>query len=220
MIVTIDGPAGSGKSSSARILASRLGFRFLDTGAMYRIVALACLKEGLDLNDAEAVGDLAVDIQIGIESGRFLLDGSDVTSKIRTEEVTRTASLVALNPLVRNALALRQREIARKGNIVTEGRDQGTFVFPHAECKFFLTANARERAKRRKQELEEAGEQVDLEDLVKQIEERDRRDAGRAVAPLIPADDAVRIDTTSFSQTEVVEKMEQIVRSFLKIQTK
>jgi len=215
MIVTIDGPAGSGKSSSARMLASRLGFRFLDTGAMYRIVAYACLKKGIDLDDPQAVGKLAIEIDMKFETDRFLLDGSDVTSQIRTEKVTRTASVIALNPLVRNALAEAQREIAKDGNIVTEGRDQGTFVFPHAKCKFFLTANATERAKRRHRELEEAGEPVDLKELVKQIEVRDRRDAGRDVAPLVPADDAVQIDTTSFTQEAVVDQMEEIVRSAL-----
>ncbi|MEI8381884.1 MAG: (d)CMP kinase, partial [Planctomycetota bacterium] len=148
MIVTIDGPAGTGKSTVARILASRLGFEFLNTGAMYRAVAYACLQQGIDLNNAQAVGHVPATLEIVFANNRLILNGRDVTEEIRGQQVTQMASQVAANELVRQRLVELQRAAARGVNLVTEGRDQGTVVFDKAECKFFLTASAEERARR------------------------------------------------------------------------
>jgi cytidylate kinase len=212
MIVTIDGPAGSGKSTAARGLAQRLGFDFLDTGAMYRVVAEECLRRAV-APDGEEAGHIAATVAIDFAGGRVLADGRDVTAAIRTPDVTRAASLVAMNGDVRRAMADQQRRYARGRNVVTEGRDQGTFVFPKAECKFFLVANAEERARRRHREMARHHAGVPLEDVLDQIHERDRRDETRDVAPLKPASDAVRIDTTDLSTGDVLDRMEAVVRS-------
>lgn len=211
MIVTIDGPAGSGKSTAARGLASRLGFRFLDTGAMYRVVGLRCLATGAKLDDSSAAR-VAEAVDIRFQGDRVFADGQDVTDEIRTAPVTEAASVVAQNAAVREALNRQQRELAVGQNIVTEGRDQGTVVFPQAECKFYLFADARERADRRQREMESQGESVPLDVLTAQIKERDRRDEGRAVAPLKAAPDAIRIDTSNLSIEDVLDLMEQKVR--------
>ena len=212
MIVTIDGPAGSGKSTAARGLAQRLGFDFLDTGAMYRVVAEECLRQGVAAEDA-AAGRIAASVEIEVLAGRVLADGRDVTAAIRTPEVTHAASLVAMNAEVRRAMAEQQRRHAHGRSIVSEGRDQGTFVFPDAECKFFLVANPAERARRRQREMARHHGSVPLEDVLEQLYERDRRDETRAVAPLKPAPDAVRIDTTDLSSTEVLDRLEAEVRN-------
>lgn len=213
MIVTIDGPAGTGKSTVARILASRLGFEFLNTGAMYRAVAYACLQRGVSLNDPEAVGKVPGTLEIVFANNRLLLNGRDVTEQIRGQEVTQSASLVAANELVRQRLVELQRSAARGVDLVTEGRDQGTVVFTQADCKFFLTASAVERALRRQRELLEKGEDVSLDELLIQQELRDERDVTRACSPLRPADDAVIIDTTPMSLDEVAAHLENLVRS-------
>ncbi len=212
MIVTIDGPAGSGKSTAARELARRLGFRFLDTGAMYRAVAWACLDRRVPLDDAETVAEVARGLRIEFDNDRVLADGRDVTEAIRTPAVTEAASVVATNPQVREALAAKQRAIGRRGDIVTEGRDQGTVVFPDAEVKFFLTAGPEVRARRRQQELAAKGQSVPLAAVLEQIHQRDRRDETRASGPLRPADDAIRIDTSDLSPTEVLDLLERTVR--------
>ncbi|HUG91965.1 MAG TPA: (d)CMP kinase [Planctomycetaceae bacterium] len=212
MIVTIDGPAGSGKSTAARGLAARLGFDFLDTGAMYRVVAEECLRRGVAPDD-DAAGLIAAAIEIEFDAARVLADGRDVTAAIRTPEVTRAASVVALNAQVRAAMADQQRRHAHGRDIVSEGRDQGTFVFPNAQCKFFLIAHAAERARRRHRELQRHHAAVALQDVLEQMHERDRRDQTRAVAPLKPAADAVRIDTTELSPEQVLDRMEAEVRS-------
>lgn len=212
MIVTMDGPAGSGKSTAARQLARRLGFDFLDTGAMYRAVAYASLERDLPLDDEAAVGNLAQSLRMAFEGDRLFVDGSDVTDRLRSTEVTGAASRVAVLPSVREALVRLQRDAARGKNMVTEGRDQGTVVFPKAECKFFLTADPKERARRRALELEEQGQTVDLGDVLQQILERDERDASREVAPLKPANDALIIETTSLELEEVLARLERIVR--------
>lgn len=215
MIVTIDGPAGTGKSTVARTLADRLGFEFLNTGAMYRAVAYACLRCNLELTDERAVGDLANSIEIVFSNDRLILDGRDVTSAIRTQQVTQLASVVAANPVVRARLVELQRIVGRNTNLVTEGRDQGTVVFPHAECKFFLTASQEERARRRQRELQEKGEFISLPDLIEQQECRDRRDESRSCSPLEPAPDAVQIDTTEMTLADVAAHLEELVRHAL-----
>jgi cytidylate kinase len=212
MIVTIDGPAGSGKSTAARRLAERLGFEFLDTGAMYRAVALRSLTLGADVDDAKRIAEIARNIQIDALGPIVRADGSDVTTAIRTPEVTGAASRVAAIPDVRAAMVRLQRKAAEGRHVVSEGRDQGTVVFPDAECKFFLTADPNERARRRRQELAEQGEEIAFEDLLRQILERDTRDETRETAPLRAADDAVRIDTSHLSLEQTVQQMEAVVR--------
>jgi cytidylate kinase len=212
MIVTLDGPAGSGKSSVARQLAERLGFAFLDTGAMYRAVAFCCVDQKLSLDDAAAIGKLALSLRMDVAADRVLINGSDVTEQLRSQGVTEAASRVAMLPAVREALVKLQRQAAAGKNMVTEGRDQGTVAFPSAECKFYLTAQPQERARRRQRELEDQGQRVELDEVLRQILERDERDASRAVAPLKPAADALIIDTTSLEQSEVLDRLERAVR--------
>jgi len=213
MIVTIDGPAGSGKSTAARGLAERIGFQFLDTGAMYRVVGLCCLQQEVDPSDPESAAGIALGVDISFCDDRVLADGVDVTDEIRSLDVTQAASIVAANPHVRGALVELQRELAAGRNIVCEGRDQGTVVFPDARCKFFLTADPRERARRRHSELAVQGIESSVEEILEQLRARDRRDADRLIAPLKPADDAVRIDTSSLTADEVIALLEQTVRA-------
>jgi cytidylate kinase len=214
-VVTIDGPAGSGKSTVARIVADRLGWRLLDTGAMYRAVALAALRAGLDLADEQAVGVLADRLTVSLPPGRVLLDGRDVTMEIRSVEVTRVTRFAADNPIVRRRLAAWQRDFAAENDTITEGRDQGTIVFPDAPCKFFLTADPAERARRRHAEFLRRGESIALEQVLLDQEERDARDASRAIAPLRPADDARLVDTTGRTIEEVAAIVEAAARSCL-----
>jgi cytidylate kinase len=212
MIVTIDGPAGSGKSTAARRLAERLGFDFLDTGAMYRAVALEVLSRGIDIADVARVVEVAHTADIEALGPVVRAGGRDVTAAIRTPEVSSAASKVAAIPEVRTELVRLQRQAAERRNVVSEGRDQGTVVFPLAECKFYLTADPNERARRRQLELAEQGETIAVEDLLRQILERDNRDQTRDTAPLRPADDAIRIDTSHLSPDEMVVCLETLVR--------
>jgi cytidylate kinase len=212
MIVTIDGPAGSGKSTAARRLAERLGFDFLDTGAMYRAVALEVLLRGIDIGDVAQVVQVAHAADIEALGPVVRAGGRDVTAAIRTPEVSSAASKVAAIPEVRTELVRLQRQAAERRNVVSEGRDQGTVVFPLAECKFYLTADPNERARRRQLELAEQGETIAVEDLLRQILERDNRDQTRDTAPLRPADDAIRIDTSHLSPDEMVVCLETLVR--------
>jgi len=212
MIVTIDGPAGTGKSTVARTLAEQLGYQFLDTGAMYRMLALRVLSLQVDPQAEQAVVELTQESQMDLADGECLLDGENVTALIRTSEVTRTASLVAQYPKVRELLVERQREIAARRNIVCEGRDQGTVAFPHAEFKFFLTAQPEERVRRRQQELAQQGQQIPFEELFAEQIARDQRDEARAVAPLRPAEDAFVIDTTSLSLEDVVSVLRERIQ--------
>jgi cytidylate kinase len=213
MIVTIDGPAGAGKSSTARALAERLGFAFLDTGAMFRAVAWFAQQRGIawhdDLALEQLLGDFCLEMPPG--GGIFLL-GQNISQQIRTSEVSQGASVVAASPAVRPRLASMQRQIAQGGNIVCEGRDQGTVVFPDAGCKFFLTADPEERLRRRARELEQRGRPVDLDMLRREMIERDQRDAARALAPLRAAVDAIILDSTHQTAEEVLHQMETEVR--------
>jgi CMP/dCMP kinase len=212
MIVTLDGPAGAGKSTTARELARRLGFRFLDTGAMYRAVALAAIERNLPWSDPAALVELAGRLNVELRGERVLLDGTDVTDAIRTSRITGVTHFAADNPGVRAILVEWQRRAAGSDNIVTEGRDQGTVVFPQAECKIFLVASPEERARRRQHDLASRGERIPLEKILAQQNQRDTRDASRAVGPMVPASDAITLSTDGHSPQQVVDKLEAIVR--------
>lgn len=213
MIVTIDGPAGAGKSSAARALALRLGFSFLDTGAMYRAVALAAIRRGLDWDDSAALPKLARGLQIHWTGESVLLDGEDVTHTVRSSEVTTVTHYAANHPEVRAHLVELQRAVARESNWVTEGRDQGTVVFPHADCKFFLTASPVERARRRWNDLQAHGERLTLDEVLATQMQRDQSDELRSVGPLRRAEDAIEINTDDQDPEQVVSRMESIVRA-------
>jgi cytidylate kinase len=212
MIITIDGPAGAGKSSAAKALARRLGFEFLDTGAMYRAVSLACLRAGIDIHDEPALTGLLSRFRLDMPPGRVVLNGEDVTQAIRTADVTALSGRVAAIAMVRRQLVPLQRAFAAERNVISEGRDQGTVVFPDARCKFFLVADPSERARRRQQELAARGENMAWEEILGAQEERDRRDASRDVGPMVPAADAIQIDSTGLSLDQVVDRMEAEVR--------
>ena len=216
MIVTIDGPAGSGKSTVARALADRLGFHFLQTGAMYRAVGLVCVRESLDMTDEAATARAAGRVTISFPDEHVFVDGEDVTDLIRAAEVTAAASVVAQHAGVRNAMVVLQRAAAQGHDVVSEGRDQGTVVFPQAECKVFLTADPRRRAERRQQELAEKGVEASVEEILAQIRDRDARDESRAVAPMKKADDAVLLDTSDLGPDEVLDRLEAIAREKLR----
>lgn len=216
MIITIDGPAGAGKSSVARTLARRLGFRFLDTGAMYRAVALAGKRHGLDWDVPDDLARLARKIDLKVVGDRILLDGEDVTESVRTSEVTAVTRYAADNPQVRERLVQLQRSLAGNDDIVTEGRDQGTVAFPDAECKIFLTASPEERARRRLHDLQSQGEPVTLEQVLAAQERRDLQDVIRVVGPLVPAADAIKVCTDGMTLDEVVDRLEEIARRTMK----
>ena len=215
MIITIDGPAGAGKSTVSRGLARRLDFGFLDTGAMYRAVAWACLQRQINLDDSEKATAVAASLSLEVTEHGIHCNRQNVTEAIRSAEVSHGASIVAAIPGVRTEMVRLQRESADGRNIVTEGRDQGSVVFPDAECKFFVTASPRTRAERRKQELEERGQSCDLEDVLAQIIERDERDRTRSIAPLIEPEDAIAIDSSGITATEVIDRLEAIARERL-----
>ena len=216
MIVAIDGPAGSGKSTVARGAARRLGFAYLDSGAMYRAVTLLALENGIDLDDGAALAALADGSSIELKERdhdyvRVLVNGRDVTGEIRAPRVTGASSAVAAHPEVRRSLLAKQRELIDSRDSVVEGRDIGTVVAPEAPVKVFLTADASERARRRAAELERQGLHAEAEDVKAAIEQRDRLDSTRSAAPLRPADDAVVIDTTGLEADEVIERVVQLV---------
>lgn len=211
MIITIDGPAGAGKSTASKMLAKRLGFQFLDTGAMYRAVTWAALQRKIPLDDQTALAELASELQIAFLGTSVLVNGRDVTEEIRTPEVTQNVVAIADTPMVRQHLVRIQREIARHGNYVCEGRDQGSVVFPDAPCKFYLTASAKQRAIRRVDQLKHAGQSVDLDEIVQQQNQRDQQDIERPVGRLVKAEAAIEIDTDHKTIGEVVDELETIV---------
>jgi CMP/dCMP kinase len=212
MIVTIDGPAGAGKSSAARELARRLGFRFLDTGAMYRAVTLAARERGYDLSDGDQLARLVGEIHVELVGDRVLLDGKDVTTAIRKFDITTVIHHAADNGAVRGQLVTWQRSAAAGSDVVTEGRDQGTVVFPDAECKIFLIADEQERARRRHRDLLARGEQIPFEEVLAHQRLRDQRDLSRSVGALRKADDAIEVSTDGLAPDEVVARLEKIVR--------
>lgn len=212
LIITIDGPAASGKSTAARLLARKLGASFLDTGAMYRAVTLAAMRAGVDLNDEQKLLDITqtCEFQFSVKAGKTTvhIDNTDVTELIRSPEVTANARYIAAAPRVREKLVQMQRQFASdRQKIVTEGRDQGTVAFDDADIKFYLMADSAERARRRQAELLAKGISENLEQIQKAIEQRDKSDESRAVGPLKPAEDAIIVDTTNMSIEQVVEKL-------------
>ncbi|EHY77502.1 MULTISPECIES: (d)CMP kinase [Stutzerimonas stutzeri subgroup] len=212
-VITIDGPSGSGKGTVAALLAGELGWNFLDSGALYRLLAFAARNHGVDLTNEEALKVLAehLDVQFGAaRDGHgmiIILEGEEVTESIRNEQVGAGASQVAALPVVRTALLQRQKAFREAPGLVADGRDMGTVVFPDAPLKIFLTASAEERARRRFLQLKARGDDVNLASLLEEIRERDERDTQRAVAPLKPADDAVQLDSTTLSIEEVLQKI-------------
>lgn len=214
-VITIDGPSGAGKGTLSQMLAAHTGYHLLDSGALYRLVALAALDTGADLSDEQQIAQIALtlDVVFQVDAGmtRILLVGRDATAAIRQERVSMCASQIAAYPAVRAALLERQREFAVLPGLVADGRDMGTTVFPAAQAKIFLTASAEARADRRYKQLVAKGEVVDMASLVKDIKERDERDSNRAVSPLRPAEDAVVIDSTSLTIEQVFDEMLAVV---------
>lgn len=219
LIVTIDGPAASGKSTTARLVAERKGWLYLDTGAMYRAMAVKALRNGLSLNDADAIARMAdvtpIDLEFDPRGTRVYVDGKDVTPEIRTPEVDRAVGPVCEVNRVREILVSRQRQIGGKGSLVAEGRDMGTVVFPDADLKYYMIASIRSRAERRQKDLEQQGIHLSIDTLTKEIERRDRRDQSRANSPLKPAEDAIQLDT---SQLTIEEQVKAVLKRISEIE--
>ena len=220
LIIAIDGPSGAGKSTVTRLLADRLGYIFLDTGAMFRTVALAADRLGVAVDDDAALFDICngLDISFVRDNGccRVTMNGEDVSEAIRTPEISLLTSKISARKVVREFLLRLQREIASKGGYILEGRDIGTVVFPDADVKFFLSASAEERGRRRFLELQAKGESVDMETTVAEVMQRDEQDVRREHAPLRKAEDAVAIDSTGLSLEEVLDRIEKVIKERLK----
>jgi len=206
-VITLDGPSGSGKGTIAGLLAAKLGWKLLDSGALYRLLAFAAGNHGIDLTNEDALRTLAAHLDVQFVDKRIILEGEEVTDAIRNEQVGAGASMVASLPAVREALLQRQRAFREAPGLVADGRDMGTVVFPDAPLKIFLTASAEERARRRYHQLKGKGEDVSLPSLLDEIRARDERDMQRAVAPLKPALDAIQLDSTEMSIDQVLERI-------------
>ena len=217
LIIAIDGPAASGKSTTAQLLAEKLGYVYIDTGAMYRACALKAKKMGIDINDEESIRELLDDIDIRIENhnskNRIFLDGEDVSEDIRADDISALASAISAIPAVRYKMVELQRKMGEKGGVILDGRDIGTFVFPTAEVKFFLTASPEVRAKRRWLELQQKGINKDFSEVLADLVKRDNNDSQRALAPLKKADDAIEIDTSNMTIEEQTDYLYQIICS-------
>lgn len=207
MIIAIDGPAGSGKSTISKEIAKELGIVYLDTGAMYRIFTLKLLKEGVSFEDRKRIGELLNNLDINIECDKFYLDGKDVSEEIRKPDVSENVSRVSAIGEIREKMVELQREFSKSKNIILDGRDIGTVVFPEADLKIFLIADANERARRRYNELKEKEENISLETIYENILKRDRMDSDREVAPLKKAKDAIEVDTTDKNIEEVKKEI-------------
>lgn len=218
-VITIDGPSGSGKGTISALLAAKLNWQLLDSGAIYRVLAVASIHHDIAADDEEALIPLATALDVRFESAEMAihiyLEGEDVTDTIRTEEIGAVASKVASLPRVREALLRRQRAFQSGDGLVADGRDMGTVVFPDAEAKIFLTASAEERAQRRYKQLKEKGLDVNIARLLTDIQARDERDSNRAVAPLVPAEDALVIDSSAMSIEQVLENITKYIESRL-----
>lgn len=214
-VITIDGPSGAGKGTVCRLLAQRLGWEILDSGAIYRVLALASIHHQVDPSDEESLIPLAAHLDVQFQStdnsSQIILEGEEVTLSIRNEEVGGVASKIASLPRVREALLRRQRAFKQLPGLIADGRDMGTVVFPDAEVKVFLTASAEERADRRFKELKEKGHDVKIGDLLNDIKARDERDTNRSVAPMVAAEGAICIDSTTVSAQEVYEQLIQVI---------
>jgi cytidylate kinase len=211
LIIAIDGPSGAGKSTVARLLAQRLGYIYIDTGAMYRSLGWKAQQERIDPADETGLAGLCARTEVTIKKDnsdpRFYVDGLDVTGEIRTPAMGMMASAVSKSPAVRARLLTLQRALGKNGGVVMDGRDIGTVVFPDADCKFFLEATAEERGRRRYRELKEKGMDVDLARITQEIRDRDQQDSGRSIAPLRKADDALLIDSSVLRIDEVIDRM-------------
>lgn len=220
-VITIDGPSGAGKGTVSTLLANRLGWHFLDSGAIYRVLAIASIHHKIDPSDEIGLLPLATGLDVSFAPGdngsKVILEGEDVTDDIRSEEVGSVASQIASLPSVREALLRRQRAFKESPGLVADGRDMGTVVFPEAEVKIFLTASANQRAQRRYYQLKEKGYDVSISRLLTDIEARDERDSNRTVAPLVPAKDALVVDSTELNVEQVLEKISEFVRSKLAV---
>ena len=214
-IITVDGPSGSGKGTVSRILAKQLGFHYLDSGALYRLLGLVAVRHGIDIGLNSDLTHLAENMDVRFEAlsngyNRVLLEGEDVTQELRTEETGALASKVAAIPSVRDALLTRQQQFAKSPGLVADGRDMGTKVFPKAQLKVFLTASIEERANRRYKQLLEQGENVSLRALEEQVRSRDERDMNRKASPLAIAIDAVEVDTSDISIKQAVDRLQNL----------